>query len=225
MMMPFKRLIIMAYAISGLLLISLSIHISFEFLVSTNNWVGLIVGVLFMVFGWIIYRLGTNAPLFYNLAFILNMIGVGMSITSYYAFKAYALGFEDFMTAIMIAMGILSGFGLLTLLKVVREHVKIVISLTILLSFVSSLILWLSVDGFTGLSFYFLNVSYFFMIGMINVSDSLKDLSKEMAVVSFGSFILISIIVLIILSEGEALEGIGDGLSSGFGSPAKKKVK
>ncbi|MCF7932018.1 MAG: hypothetical protein K9K93_02505 [Acholeplasmataceae bacterium] len=222
--MPFKRLTILAYAIFGFFIMSMSIHVSFEFLVATNKWMGLIIGVLFMALGWIIYRLGRQMPLFYVLAFLLNMIGVGASITAYYVFKAYALQWEDYLTAVVIAMVVLSGFGLLTGLKGVKKHVRLVISLTILIAFVSSLILWLSVEAFTGLSFYFLNISYFFMIGMINVSDSLKDLSKEMAVVSFGSFILISIIVLIVLSEGEALEGVGDGVGE-FLIPGREKKK
>ena len=45
------------------------------------------------------------------------------------------------------------------------------------------------------------------MIGMIASSDSFNDLSKELALVSFGAFMLISLIVLIILTEGEALTG------------------
>jgi hypothetical protein len=50
------------------------------------------------------------------------------------------------------------------------------------------------------------------MIGIVSSPESFKDVSKEMAWISFGAFILVSIIVLIILSEGEALSGI-DGFS------------
>lgn len=150
------------------------------------------------------------------------MMGVGLSITAYYVLKEYSLEFRDFVFAIMVSIMILSGFLALTLMERVKRHIKWITALIVLVSFIISLILWLSVDAFSGLSFYYLNVIYFFMVGMISVTDSLKSLTKEMAWVSLGAFILISIIVLIILSEGEALSGM-DGFDLGTGKNKKKK--
>ncbi|MDO9629403.1 MAG: hypothetical protein Q7I99_05820 [Acholeplasmataceae bacterium] len=212
--MHYKRLSILIFGLIGLLIVSISIYIGFEYLVGLNKWLGLIIGVLFMMLGGIIYQYGEKFNLVYIFSFILNMIGVGLSITAYYILKAYALNFHDFYIAIVVSMAVLSGFGLLTFIPIVNRHLKISIAITIIIAFISSLVLWLSVDEFTGLSFYFLNVIYFFMVAMIGATNSLKDLNKEMAQVSFGSFILVSIIVLIILSEGEALNGL-DGIGSG----------
>ncbi|MBU1142376.1 MAG: hypothetical protein KKH92_01890 [Firmicutes bacterium] len=221
--MQFKRLVILLYAFIGLLITSLSISFGFEYLVNLNQWMGLIIGVLFMFLGMIIYQFGKKIPVFYIISFVLNMIGVGLSITAYYVFKAYALNQVDFIFAIMVSLSILAGFGLMTFIPIIKRHLKITISITIITVFAVSLYLWLSVDEFTGLSFYFLNIIYFYMIAMIQGTPSLKDLSKEMALVSFGSFILISIIVLIILSEGEVLGGL-DGFD-GSDIAVKKKRK
>jgi hypothetical protein len=81
----------------------------------------------------------------------------------------------------------------------------------------------MSTDEFTGLSFYFLNVSYFYLIAIMSKNESRKDLMREMSIVSFGAFFIVSFIVLVILSEGDALQLLdgGDGV---FVSPKKKKV-
>lgn len=220
--MEYKRLTILGFALFGLIISSISIYLGFEYLVGHNQWIGLIIGVGFMILGIIIYQFGKTHGLFYLLSFISNMIGVGLSITAYYVFKEYSLALYDFIFAIVVSMLMLSGFLGLTFMERVKKHIKWMTGVIILMSFVLSLILWLSVDEFSGLSFYFLNIIYFFMVGMISVTDSLKDLSKEMTWISFGAFILVSIIVLIIISEGEALSGM-DGVDFGVSSKRKKK--
>ncbi|RJP57561.1 MAG: hypothetical protein C4543_09695 [Ignavibacteriales bacterium] len=219
--MEYKRLTILGFAVMGLIISSMSIYVGFEYMVGHNQWLGLIIGVGFMIVGIIIYQFGKRHGLFYLLSFISNMMGVGLSITAYYVFKEYSLAFEDFMFAIIVSLLMLSGFLALTFMERVKKHIKWMTAIIIIVSLIVSLILWLSVDEFSGLSFYYLNIIYFFMVGMISVTDSLKDLSKEMAWVSLGAFLLISIIVLIVLSEGEALSGM-DGIDI---TPSGKKKK
>jgi hypothetical protein len=219
--MAYKRLIILGYAGLGLVIASLSIFFGFEYLLGHNKWFGLIFGALFMILGIIVFQLGKKHGIFYFLSFFCNMIGVGLSITAYYVFKEFSLSFRDFIFAIFISMSVLSGFFLLSFIEELKKHIKWMAAVTILVSFIISLTLWLTVDKFSGLSFYFLNVVYFFMVGIIQVTDSFKDLSKEMAWISFGAFVLISIIVLIIFSEGEALSGF-DGVDLGPGKREKK---
>jgi UDP-N-acetylmuramyl pentapeptide phosphotransferase/UDP-N-acetylglucosamine-1-phosphate transferase len=84
-------------------------------------------------------------------------------------------------------------------------------------------VLWLSVDEFTGLSFYFLNVAYFYLIAIMSKNEGNVDLMREMSIVSFGAFFIVSFIVLVILSEGEAFQLL-DGADGVFVSPKKKKV-
>ena len=217
--MEFKRLCIVGSAILGLLLVSLSINLGFEYLVGHNKWIGLVVGIFFMVLGGISLSYGKKHFFFNVLSFVLNMLGVGFSITAYYVFKAYALSLYDFGFAISVSLAMLGGFGLLTFIPFMKRHLKWSIAVVIIVSFVSSLILWLTVEGFTGLSFYFLNIIYFFMVAMIKSTDSIHDLAEEMALVSLGSFVLVSIIVLIIFTEGEVLS------STELPIPQSKKVK
>jgi hypothetical protein len=222
-LMSYKRLVIGGVACIGLIIISLSIVFGFKYLVGHNKWIGLVIGILLMIVGILIYQLGKMHTFFYWLAFVFNMMGIGLSITAYYVFKAFDLAREDFLTAIFVSMSLLIGFGVITFIPFFKRHLKWVISIVIFISFITSLILWLSVDTFTGLSFYYLNVIYFFMVGIIASTDSFKGLSKEMAWVSFGAFFLVSIIVLIILSEGEALSGMDFGPIDGASLKKRRK--
>lgn len=218
--MHFKRLSMIIFAIIGLIIVSLSIYFGFEYLVSYNQWIGLIIGVCFMILGVILYQFGHKNEIFYQITFVVNMIGVGLSITAYYVLKAYSLTFRDYVVAFIVSLLVLTGFSLLSRLELIKKHHKLFLGFYIAISFIVSLSLWLSSDMFTGLTFYFLNVIYFFMIGIVSTPESFKEISKEMAWISFGAFILVSIIVLIILSEGEVLSGM-DGIS--FNSSPKKK--
>lgn len=215
-----KRLSMIAYALVGLLIISISINFGFKYLVSNDEWLGLLIGVLMMLVSIVIYQFGKMKTIYYQMSFVVNMIGVGLSMTAYYVLKAYSLTLRDFLAAILISILVLIGFALFSRLEVVKKHVKTALSLIIIISFILSLALWLSSDLFTGLTFYYLNVIYFFMIGVATATESFKDISREMAWVSFGAFILVSIIVLIVLTEGEALTGL-----DGFDIPRKKRVK
>ena len=217
--MEYKRFSILLSAAIGLILVSLSINFGFTYLVDHNKWLGLGVGVLVMIVGMIVYFFGGKSTASYVIAYLINMIGVGLSITAYYVFRAYDLNLRDFLVAMVVSLSMLGAFGLLTFIPLVQRHLKWVISIVILTSFVSSLVLWVSVPNFTGLSFYYLNVIYFFMVAMIAVTESIEDLSKEMAIVSFGSFLLVSIVVLIIFTEGEILSGVD------FGGHIGKKKK
>ncbi len=221
--MEHKKISILLYAVIGFLIISFSIHFGFEYLHELNQWSGLIIGGIILLISWGIYFLSRKMPLLYVLSFVFNMIGVGLSITSYYVFKAYALALEDFMVAYLLAIGLIIIFSLLTYVKFLKRHIKLAVSLIVLVSFVSSLALWISTDEFTGLSFYFLNVSYFYLIAIMSKNEDKKELMREMSIVSFGAFFIASFIVLVILSEGDALQLV-DGVEGIFPATRKRKV-
>ena len=208
--MDYKKILIMVYAVFGFGVMSLAIHVGFLYLVDQNHWFSLLLGIVIMLLSAIIFFRSKDRPYRYILSFILNMIGVGFSITAYYVLRAYALDFVDFMTAYLLSIGLIALFSGLTYIKFIKRHMKLILSLLVIGFFIGSLLLWISVESFTGLSFYFLNVAYFYLIAIMSQSEDKEDLMREMSIVSFGSFMLVSFIVLVILTEGEALESIGD---------------
>lgn len=220
-----KRTTVLLYSFISLLMISLCVYLGFEYLVEANEWLGLFTGIGFVVLAIPFHFLGKHRSHLYFLSFMFNIIGVGFSITSYYIFKQYQLGIFDFLTAISVSFGILTAFGMLSSLSFYKHHPIFYTIIIILMCFMISLNLWLTTPSFSGLTFYYLNVVYFFMIAMVSESADIKELSRIMSLISFGSFILISIIVLFIITEGEALDGIGDGIAEGFDLPIGSKRK
>ena len=221
--MSHKRKTILLYSLLSFLIMSGAILFGFQFIYPEFSYLGLIIGAALMIIAIPLHVVGKDFWPFYFISFTFNSIAIGFSITSYYVFKEYPLELIDFFTAISVSLLVLMFFGAISTLPFYRKHPKLYTALFIFISFVASLILWISNDSFSGLTFYFLNVVYFFMIGMIAASDNQKDLSKEMSLVMFGAFVLISIIVLIIISEGEALSGMDFDLSGGVGVNAKKR--
>lgn len=204
---------------------SLSVYIGFKYFYSLDPRTGLIIGGSLFIVSIPLHIYGNKISSLYYLSFLLNIIGIGFTITCYYVFKSYPLELIDFLTATGLSLLMLIGFGLISATHFYRRHPILYTSLIILVSFIVSLSLWVSVEGFSGLTFYDLNVVYFLMFGMIAQSEHMRHLTKEMSVASFGAFILVSIIVLIIITEGEAIQSIDLDFSSGYSSRNKKAPK
>ena len=119
--MYYKRLSMIAYALLGLIIISISINVGFKYLVSNDEWLGLLIGILMMLLSIIIYQFGKIKTIYYQMSFIVSMIGVGLSMTAYYVLKAYSLTLRDFLAAILISMLVLIGFALFSRLEAVKK--------------------------------------------------------------------------------------------------------
>ena len=221
-LMQTKRLRVIVYALVATVIMSLTVFFAFSYLVSINEYIGLILGATLMVFAIPIHLFAKEQPFLYYLSFLFNITGVALVMTAYYVFKQYPLGLEDYLIASGVSLVFLTGFAFLSKMTWFRHHSKLYTGLIILVSFVVSLVLWLSIPGFSGLTFYYLNVFYFFMLAIIADSPDKDAVNKEMSLVSFGAFILVSIIVLVFITEGEVLSNLGDGIDF---SPTGRRKK
>ena len=204
--MQYKRRIILLYAIVafGLAISAISFGQT-----HFNEWDGLIFGVMIMVVAIPFHFLGRINQVSYFISFIMNSIAVGFSISTYYIFRDLAPSLEEMIFAAFIGLIILIFFSLISITKTFMKSPKTYSGILISIMFTISLLLWIdNNDIIYSTLFYFLNITYFYMIGMIIANHIVKDLNREMSIISFGAFIIISIIVLIIVSEGEALGGL-----------------
>jgi len=68
-------------------------------------------------------------------------------------------------------------------------------------------------------------ISFFYLcVFGITVNHDERSVLRDISFGSFGSFIIITVVVIFILSEGEILEGL-DGFDVGVGSSKSKKKK
>lgn len=213
--MLFKRRIILLYVLVAYVLITVGLHSGFELF---NRYVSIIIGISMMLLAIPIHVLGKKQLLFYLISFLMNTFGLGLSFATYYEYRGMLPTIDDFIIVSMITFSVIAFFGAMTFPKRIKPYVKLFAVVVIMVLFIVSIVLWVRNEALIySLFFYFLNTTYFFMVGMISASHQLKDLAKEMSLTSFGAFIILSIIVLLIVSEGEALEGIGEALLEGAG--------
>lgn len=219
----YKRRVTLFIACISYLLVSIGVYYGSSL---SEKFHSLIIGFSFMLLAIPSHILGKRLSLFYFSAIILNSLGVGFFITSYYHHIEYSLNLYEYIVPLSISIGILVLFGLITSFNAVRRYSKIITVFLIAILFVLTLIIWLSNDAFTGLTFYYFNIVYFFMIAMISASNDIRDLSKEISLAMFGAFILVSIIVLIIITEGEVIgETVGDVFGEAFNGVFNRKKK
>ena len=160
-----------------------------------------------------IHFLGKKKTIYYFITYLINSIAVGLSISTHYHVKEIIPSDKQFLIVSLISFGIILITSLLTLPKVIKPFAKLIVSLEILALFITSIVLWINNDPtFYSLLFYYLNITYFYMVCTITASSNIKQLFRKISIVSFSVFIIISIIVIIIISEGEVLEGLGEAL-------------
>ena len=67
---------------------------------------------------------------------------------------------------------------------------------------------------------------YYLVVSAFNVRNTEREILRDISFANFGIFIITALVVFIILSEGEILEGFFEGLFEGaFDGSSKKKVK
>lgn len=220
--MKFKRSIILLFLILAYFLVYLAIKFGFNNF--EKRW-GLIIGLVLMFMSIPIHLLGKKKHFFYLCSYLINSIAIGFSISTYYHYKDINPSEKQFLFVCLISLGIILITSLLTLPKIIKPYAKLIVSLEILILFIMSIVLWVINDTIIySLLFYYLNITYFYMVCIITSSINIKQLIKKISIVSFGAFIVISIIVLILISEGEAIEGIGEALGEALVEEVSHKI-
>lgn len=208
--MKYKRTIVLLFVLLTYILVFLAIKFGINHL---HNRLGLIIGLGLMFISLPIHFLGKKKTIYYFITYLINSIAVGLSISTHYHVKEIIPSDKQFLIVSLISFGIILITSLLTLPKVIKPFAKLIVSLEILALFITSIVLWINNDPtFYSLLFYYLNITYFYMVCTITASSNIKQLFRKISIVSFSVFIIISIIVIIIISEGEVLEGLGEAL-------------
>lgn len=189
------------------------------------KWYGLVVGVALMILAIPIHCQGSKMKICYALSFLINSVANGFSLSAYYIDSENALNATEMLKACVFPIALL--FIVFLLVQLFPEIKKyICISGVFIGSIMLVAFIVLSVKrGGVLFSFGFfatlLSLFYHCVMGVTanNKRDGLRDISFG----SFGAFIIISIVVLFVITEGEILEGFDIG--GGENSKKTKKNK
>ena len=217
-----KALVVFLFA-----LISLGIFIlSTLFALSLGNqWSGLVVGAALMLLAIWPHCAGKRFHVGYLISFLLNSIANGFSVSAYYLVKNIGLELDEMVIAVLSAAGIM----VLIYLMLQRFQLKkttavLVASVINVLITVVFMVLWIS-NGAGVFSFGFFGslISLFYLcVFGIAIGRDERPVLRDVSFGSFGAFVILLVVVIFVLSEGELLDGVDLDLGSG---KKKKKVK
>ena len=190
-----------------------------------TKWYGLVIGFLLMLVAIPIHCFGNKIKIGYVLSFLVNSVANGFSLSAYYNSKSIALNVEDMLKACVLPVALFFVvFLLVQLFPAIKNYicaVGVIIGCIMLVAFV---VMWIR-QGTVFFSFGFFSVllSLFSHCVMAVTANNKRNALRDISFGSFGAFIIISIVVLFIITEGEILEGFD--ISGGESNKKAKRKK
>lgn len=202
-------------------------------LLPVNKWVGVSVGSAILIFNFIIYlvyfRHGSKekgTPLSLTeavLSMLINAVGCGIAISSLYVY----LGTSPAVWQSICVWGALCLlfflYCFLTKIPLLKQFPRI--SLLIFGGIVlSGGIVGICLSSLTvfSLALMLLVLFYVFLLTIVIEAKNSREHCQHLTIGSFIVLFAVVVVVLIIISEGEAAEGLGD-VGAGFTKPKNKK--
>jgi hypothetical protein len=184
---------------------------------------GLLLGFAITLLSVIIHLMGNLTTVLHLISFTINSITVGWSISSVYTYLEVIPSKDDIFLVGAI-MGMI-GLSLVVLFQITKNayYKKGLYIVTTTLLLLSTIILWFSIKELLySLFIFYAIIVIFHSLSYVLQSDDLETFRKHKSIISFSHYILVSIIALVIVSEGEALQGL-EGLGH-IGSSKDKKA-
>lgn len=192
-----------------------------------KEWYGIIVGIVLMIIAIVFHCRGKKRKMGYLLSFLLNSVANGFSVSAYYLSSEVTLNFYQMFLALILPAAILLLVYLMlqTFHKTKKVTVTVATILNILL-LIAFIVFWAKYDSLIfSFGFFGLLISIFYLcVFGITINHDERSVLRDVSFGSFGSFIILTVVVVFILSEGEILEGFDLGIG-GEGKTKKEKKK
>lgn len=183
---------------------------------------GLIIGAAsFVPFGVLAYVF-RNKPFVCVAALAVNGFFSGLAASTY-----YVIGKPDFdlVFSLVITGAAIILFAVIAIISnsvAAFEHPVIFSVIVCAPLLISGIVFWIVFDSAVFSYYMFMAVAVScFLFALISGNESDSDVYINAWISSFAAFVLVAIIVLIVISEGEALEGLD--FAPGGGKKPKKK--
>ncbi len=218
------------------IIISLTVISAFALLLSgaipfwgTAPWLGIIIGALCMVAAIPLHLYGKKLHLCYLISILANSCGSGVFIATCFTYLHVKPTPEAFVIPFLVSAVLMLLRCVICLLpqKAFAVINCILLALNVIMS-IAALVIWIIYgSAYLGsmfpLIFFFLIPEFWngvFM--MVFISDEDGGCMRCLSFGSFGYALIIGLVALFILSEGELLDGIGDLFSPSDGKKSKK---
>lgn len=186
-----------------------------------SNGLFIVIGFAFMIVAIPLHIFGNRVKPLYIVSMLFNILGSAWFCAMYYTFAEQPLSLTEAFTALIPSAILLLVTFVLTLSIPKLSWLMLVLNFALS---IYAIVQWVRVpaDGFYSFGFFASVITFMCLCAMIALAQSTEDHAFRYAsFAGFGIFCVIAFIVLLILSEGDLLEGIFDG----FVPENKKKVK
>lgn len=212
----------------SLIAIGIFILTSFFAVCVCTKGCGLIVGIVLMVLAIPFHVLGKKIPIGYLISFVINSIANGFSVSAYYLIKDISIDLRGMIFAVVPAVAVLFIVYLMLQIwgKTKRVTVSVAVIVNILLMF-GMCALWV-IYGSVPYSFGFFSLiicMFYLCVFGITINHDERAVLRDVSFGSFGSFIILTVVVIFILSEGDILDGFTLDGSERSGKKKQKKIK
>ena len=190
-----------------------------------TEWLGILAGVLTMGAAIPCHLLGKKQKFLYFLSFLFNSVGCGFSASAYYTTEKINADLGELFAAALILAVFLFASSMLYCFTT-EAFTAACVTLCVLDALIAAFAVygWMT-DGDAFFSFLFFSslIALFYIFAMRKAAKEYDtcDIARTVSLHSFGIFILITVIVLALISEGE----IFDGFDSSNFKDVKKKNK
>ncbi len=190
-----------------------------------EEWLGIIVGVVMMAAAIPLHIFGKKQKLLYFISYLFNTVGCGFSASAYYITSKINAELGELFAAALIAIIFLFACAAVYFFTS-KEFKAVCIVFCILDSLVAAFAVggWITEgDAFFSFLFFSCLVAFFYIFAMKTAAKEYEtcEIMRTVSLHSFGIFVLITVIVLFILSEGDGFDGFDLG-DLGSGKSKKK---
>lgn len=190
-----------------------------------TEWYGLIAGILCMLLAIPCHLLAKKHEVGYLIAFLLNSVGSGFSVSAYYACSGIRSNGAAMLVGALAASGVL--FLVYLMLQSFGKTKKVTVTVAVVLNIlllIAAAVLWIVIGGaLYSFGFFSLLVSLFYLgVFGVTVNHEERSLLRDISFGSFGSLIILTVVVAVVLSEGDLADGLDLDLG---GDGSKKKQK
>lgn len=204
--MRHSRKIISLFLLGSFLFMSLGLYVGNSYI---NGIKGLFIGIILVLSAFVFHMIAEDYPKLYLISYFINGFAVGLTASAYYNHYELTPTIEMMIQTSFYGFILTSVFALLTVASPVKRIGPALATLVIIIGSIYTIKWWIELDNTTySLLFFYSQLSYFSIITMVLNSYDLKSLLRKVSLFSFGAFIVIAGVVILILSEGDAIQGL-----------------
>lgn len=192
-----------------------------------TEWYGLVIGAILMILAVPVHMFAKNHNMFYVLSYALNTVGSGFAVSAYYLEKQLIVIPENmFLPMLIPAIISLITYLLIRVFPKIKKFVLATFTIGTIAMLIAFAVLWIK-NGYEFYSFAFFNfvfTLFYVVVDAVTVGEYDRLVIRDISFGSFGIFLVIALVVLFIISEGEILDGLFEGVFD-FGTTGETKAK